>query len=223
MCNCRANYQEFALARRLRARGIPVDEYEFERMKAACAGLEILEDAGPPSTVFDLSSGGTGCILSVVISNGSKRPLAPARIGFEGPDWETMSLLPDPHKEYPARRGTTHRRVRDNSGRIVDYSNARNFYVFPTRTPMAYPRGEVLNPRIARRCFVYPGESLEGWLLAVGEKPIPPEYRDRDRVKMRLTLFDQRGQFRPAIFHPMVERSRQGQQRLAELAPQDQT
>jgi hypothetical protein len=224
MCNYRANYKDFALASRLRDRGIPPDDYEFERMRAACAGLQILEDAGPPSTVFDLSSGGAGYRLSVVISNQSTRPLAPAHIVFEGPDWEIgMSLLPDPHKEYPARRGHAHRRVRDHSGCIVDYSSARNFYVFPTHTPMVYPRDEVLNPRIARSCFLYPGESLEGWLLAVGEKPIPPEYRDRDRVEMRLTLFDQRGHFHRAIFHPMVQRSRQEQQRLAEFASGDQT
>jgi hypothetical protein len=208
MCNCRANSEDFALARRLRDRGIPVDEYEVERMQAACAGLQILEDRSLPSTVFDLSSGGAGCLLSVVISNESRRPLAPAHIGFEGLDWGTMSLLPDPHKEYPASRGNKHRRVRDNSGCLVDYSSARNFYVFPIQPVMTYPRDEVLNHRIARSCFLYPGESLEGWLLAVGEEPIPPEYGNRDRLKMRLTLFDQRGHVHRATFHPMVQRGR---------------
>ncbi len=47
MCNCYANYADFALVRRLRDRGIPVDEYEFARMRAASAGLEIFQDAGP--------------------------------------------------------------------------------------------------------------------------------------------------------------------------------
>ena len=224
MCNCHANYEDFALVRRLRDRGIPVDEQEFERMQSACAGLQISEDAGPLSTVFCLSSGGAGCRLSVVISNESKRPLAPAHIGLEGPDGEMrMSLLPDPHKEYPARRGNTHRRVQDNSGCFVDYSSARNFYVFPTQTPMPYPRDEVLNHRIGRNCFLYPGECWEGWLLAVGEKPIPPEYRDRDRLKIRLTLFDQRGHFRGATFHPMVQRSRQEERRMAEIVSQNET
>jgi hypothetical protein len=224
MCNCHANYQDFALVRRLRDRGIPVDEYEFARMQAACAGLVILEDAGLPSTVFDLSSGGAGYRLSVVISNQSKRPLAPAHIGFEGPDWATgMSLLPDPHKEYPARRGNAHRRVRDNGGCVVDYSSARNFYVFPTQTPMVDPRNEVLNHRLGRGRFLYPGESWEGCLLAVGQQSIPSEYRDRDRLKMRLTLFDQRGHFHKATFHPIVQRSRQDERRLAEFVSRDET
>lgn len=224
MCNCHANYEDFALIRRLRDRGIPVDEYQFARMQAACAGLEILEDAGLPSTVFALSSGGAGCRLSVVISNESKRPLAPAHIGFEGPDWATgMSLLPDPHKGYPAQRGNAHRRVRDNGGCVVDYSSARNFYVFPTHTPMVDPRNEVLNHRLGRGRFLYPGEFLEGCLLAVGQTPIPPEYRDRDRLTMRLTLFDHRGHFHRATFHPMVQRSRQQELRLAEFASPDET
>ena len=210
MCNYRANYEDFARARRLRDRGIPLDEYELKRMEAVCLGLMILEDTSLPSTVFDLSSGGAGYILSVVISNESRRPLAPVHIGFESPDWEAgMRLLPDPYKEYPARRGNAHRRVRDNSGCLVDYSNARNFYVFRIRPLMIYPRDEVLNHRIARSCFLYPGDSLEGWLLAVGEKPIPPEYGNRDRLEMRLTLFDQRGHFYRATFRPMVQRSHQ--------------
>ena len=210
MCNCRTSSEDFAMARRLRDRGIPVDEHEFARMEAASAGLQILEDRSLPSTVFDLSSGGAGCILNVVISNESRRPLAPAHIRFECEDWETMSLLPDPHKQYPAaQRGKAHRRVRDNSGHFVDYSSARNFYVFPTRTVMTYPRHEVLNHQIARGCFLYPGEPLEGWLLAVAETPIPPQYGNHDRLKMRLTLFDQRGHVHRATFHPVVQRSRQ--------------
>jgi len=47
MCNCRANYKDVALALRPRDRGIAVDELEFARIQATCAGLEILEDAGP--------------------------------------------------------------------------------------------------------------------------------------------------------------------------------
>jgi hypothetical protein len=211
MRNCRVSCEDLALMHGFRDRGIPVDEYEFERIEAACAGLKIFEDGGPPA-VFDLLPGRAGCELYVVISNESRRPLVPVHIGFEGPDWVSgMSLLPDPRKLYPARRGNTHRRVRDDSGYFADYSTARNAYVFPIhfRPPMIYPREEVLNQRIARSCVLYPGEHLEGWVLAMGQKPMPSEYRDGDRLKMRLTLFDQRDCFYRATFHPIVRRARQ--------------
>jgi hypothetical protein len=210
MCKCRSNYDAFALVRRLRDRGIPVDEYRFERIQASCAGLDILQDG--PASVFDLSSGGVGCELYVVILNESRWPLAPEHVAFEGPDWATgMSLLPDPYKVYPAGRGNTHRRVRDNSGFFVDYSTARNAYVFPiySHPPRIFPRTDALNHQLARSCVLYPGESLEGWLLPVGQKPLPPEYRDGDRLKMRLTLFDQRGRFHRATFHLIVQRLRE--------------
>jgi hypothetical protein len=209
MCNCRANCDDLAVVRRLRDRGIPVDEDRFQRMQAACAGLVILQDG--PASVFDLSSGGTGCELYVVILNESRRPLVPVHIGFDGEDWATgMSLLPDPYKVYPAGRGNTHRRVRDNSGYLADYSAARNAYVFPIHShpPKIFPRADVLNHRLARSCVLYPGESSEGWLLAVGQKPMPRGHRDGDRLKMRLTLFDQRNRFHRVTFLLIVQRSR---------------
>jgi hypothetical protein len=209
MCKCDANYEELALARRLRGRGIPVDEYQLERIQAACAGLEIFEDTGLPSTVFNLSSGGAGYILNVMIANISARPLAPAHIGFEGPDWEPgITLLPDPHKEYPALRRTTHRQVRDYRGVGIDYPIARNTYFFPNDWTIGYHRSEVVNCRIGRSRLLYPGESREGWLMAAGQRPIPPEYRDRDRFTMFLTVFDHRNRFHRAPFHPVVLRSR---------------
>jgi len=210
MRNHHANCEDLALMRGLRNRGIPVDEFELERMKAACARLEILEDPGLPSTVFNLSCGGTGYLLNVGFENYSERPLAPTHVSFEAPDWETgMSLLADPHKQYPALRGNIRRQVRDHRGVPLDYSIVRDTYFFPNDWTVGYGREAVLNHRIARSCFLYPGEPLEGWLMVVGQKPIPLEYRDRDRFKVHLTVFDQRGRFHRATFHPMVQRSRQ--------------
>jgi len=219
-----ANHEDFALMRRLRDRGIPMDEYELEGIEVACRGLEICEDIDFPSTAFNLSSGGSGYELNVLIANDSERPLAPVHIGFEGPEWvNRMRLLPDPHKQYAARRGNTLRQVRDESGSSVDYSIARNTYVFPTRPRILQEREIVLNHRVSRSCILYPGDSVEGLLLAVGEEPIPLDYRDREHIKVRLTVFDQHGRFHRALFHPMVERSRQEERRWAEIGSQDQT
>jgi hypothetical protein len=223
MRDCQANREDYALACGLRDRGIPLDEYEFERMKAACLGLEIWENIDSPSTVFNLPSGGAGYELNVAISNHSERPLAPVHIGFEGPGWETnMRLLSDPQKVYPARQRNTRRQVRDHRGVLIDYSVARNTYCFSAYWTDGYEREAALNHRIARSGVLYPGDSVEGWLLAVGEESIPFDYRDRDRLKMRLTVFDQRGRFHRAFFHPMVQRSRQEERRLAEIVSRDE-
>jgi hypothetical protein len=159
-----------------------------------------------------------------VIWNKSARPLAPVHIAFLVPDWEmSMSLLADPHKQYPARRSNPRLQVRDNSGDRVGYSIARDNYVFPSYPPIRHERQAVLNPRIARSFLLYPGEYVEGWLLAVGERSIPADYPDRLRIKIRLTLFDHRGRSQRAFFHPMVQRSRQEQRCSVEIASGDET
>ena len=216
--------ETFLLARGLRDRGIPVDDYEFGRMEAACLGLRIEEQSGLQSKAFNLAGGGAGYVLEVVIQNESKRPLAPVHISFEGPDWERrMSLLPDPHKEYPARPRKNRRRLRNYLGAPIDYSVVRNTYFFPPDRRAGKAREEVLNHKVDRGLLVYPGEFLEGLLLVVGEQPIPSEFRDGDRIKIRLTVFDQRGRSHRAAFQPLVERPREERRWLAEISSGGET
>lgn len=178
----------YRLACRLRKCQILLDDDEFERMRQACLGLQIHE--GGPSSAFNLPGGGAGYVLSVDIWNPSQRRLSPEHIVFEGFEGEfRMRVFPDPRKEYPM--GLNHadrRRCEREIG--LDYLLARQLYVFPELHWHRYSREEVLNHLIGPRRFLYPGDPpLEGFLLTVGQEPIPWNYSDGDHFKVRLTIF----------------------------------
>jgi len=50
---------------------------------------------------------------------------------------------------------------------------------------------EMLNQRIENYLRLDPGQLIEGWLLATGLRPIPPEYRSGAIVPFELTFCDQ--------------------------------
>jgi hypothetical protein len=55
-----------------------------------------------------------------------------------------------------------------------------------------FTRAEVLNHLIEERhCFHHRGDSVEGWLLATGLKPIPDTYPNRMRVEVEVKFTDQ--------------------------------
>jgi hypothetical protein len=198
----RASYEDFILATQMRERGIPLDGYELDRMNTASRGLSIHPGCNGPNEAFNLRSGGAGYIFTVLISNGSDRPLYPAHIGFDVPWDSDLRLLPDPRKEIRGQRQFRqqgHKRDAD-----IDLAIARNNYSFKDPSQSIWHRDVVINHRLGRSDPVYPGEFVEGLLLAVGVLPIPSEYQDGDRLQLHLRVFDQRGHFHGKLFSLFV-------------------
>jgi hypothetical protein len=179
--------EEFALARKLRALGVFFDKDEFERRQVHTAGLSITQNAGVPSEAFDLPSGMAAYAFNVLIANDSRhKVLSPIYVAFEGPAWEFhMTLVPDPERKKPPHR--------------------RSYYVLHPRRAR-YERETVLNHLIGRRRLLAPSQVVEGFLLAVGQDPIPSGYRDFDRFTVALTLFDQTGHSHDSLFGMVVRR-----------------
>jgi hypothetical protein len=71
-----------------------------------------------------------------------------------------------------------------------------------------FARAEVLNHLIEERhCFHHRGDSVEGWLLASGLKPIPDAYRNSTPVPVHVSFTDQFGVDYVSSAYALVERS----------------
>jgi hypothetical protein len=203
MTNRRENHEDFLHATTVHERGIPVDEYELERMKTASLGLSIEQGGYFPTEAFNLRSGQAGYSFSVLISNDSQRPLDPVHIGFDIPWDRSLSLLPDPRKEHPGRQQFRRgRHKRDDLKLAV----LRNTYSFRDTGQSEWERDAVINHQLGRSRPVFPNESVEGLLLAVGLQRIPSEYHDGDRAEVHLMVFDQRGHYdrKPFLLHVLT-------------------
>ena len=143
--------EEFLLATQLNKQGIPLDPAVLESMETACAGLSIYQ-AGTivENTVFDLDSGGTGFMLSVVIYKEAKRILYPVEYRLELPWPETQfQWLEDPWRKMPR-----------------EYA-----YSFPKPGPEGFQRDIVLNHRLGRHGRILSGGCLEGFSSEWGRAP----------------------------------------------------
>jgi hypothetical protein len=76
---------------------------------------------------------------------------------------------------------------------------------------------EVLNDRIDRDLHFRRGDVREGWLLAMGYKPVPEEYGPCRPAPVEVRLFDQFGQPQIVTTTVAVEGSRQS--RKSSLRP----
>ncbi len=152
--------------------GTPLDEEVLEGMRAASRGLSLHQTGTTlDTTVFDLDSGGTGYMLCLAICNDSDRTLRHAEARLKLPWWEPrIRWLSDPARQVP-----------------------RQFtYEFPGSSLVGIERDAVLNHRLGKT-KIFPGDSLEGLLLGLGEETIPDEYQDRQCVVAQFSLFDARG------------------------------
>jgi hypothetical protein len=71
-----------------------------------------------------------------------------------------------------------------------------------------FTRAEVLNHLIEERhCFHHRGDSVEGWLLATGLKPIPDAYQNNTSVPVDVGFTDQFGVDCVSQGHALMERS----------------
>jgi hypothetical protein len=211
------NPKAYTLAQRLASFGIPLDQDELERMRAAHLGLSIRESG--PSFAFNLQSGGAGYVFNALIWNNSKRRLCIEHVGFDAQWGSRFGLLSDPHKEYPLRF-YKHGQCRHGRGGELDYLTAREVYTFPDTLPHRYERDSVINHATGRGRVFFPGDPLEGFLLVVGAEQIPWNYADGDRLEVKLTVFWQRGSH-AVRFHPSVERSPGEKQFMAKMALPD--
>jgi hypothetical protein len=67
-------------------------------------------------------------------------------------------------------------------------------YSFPKYGPEGFERECVLNHRVGRHGRLLADDCIEGFLCGVGQASIPDEYHHRQRLSIRLAVFDGRGQ-----------------------------
>jgi hypothetical protein len=159
-----------ALLRRLNDGGCPV--LRDHGYKISPAGLAIEKIPGMNfSTIFDLTHGGTGYAIELVLRNELDRPIDVQGYKIKTP-WgmPKLSLLPPPKK---------------SSAKYPHYS-------FPDPGPY-YDGDFVVNRIFARRkSRLNPGDEIEGVLVASSEEMIPLEIPHLALVTMTLSVFDTR-------------------------------
>ena len=68
-----------------------------------------------------------------------------------------------------------------------------SMYFFAGMPTLAFAEDEALNHRLRRGCVLLPGNELAGPLMGVGERPIPNEFLDRERITACLSAYFERG------------------------------
>ncbi len=191
----RVNEEELGLCDELRSGGIPLDQEVVEQMRAACRGL-LIQQCGTAleTAIFDLESGGAAYVLNVAIDNVSDRILRPQEPRLEIP-WSDLHFrwLENPFGKAPR-----------------EYT-----YSLPPYGPAGFDPEVVLNHSLRPGRKLYPGDYLEGLLLGVGQASIPVHYVDRQAVKLRLSIYDERGHRYTSDLILLVSRERKPRRQQA--------
>lgn len=170
----------------LLASGIPLDERVVSDLRTSCQGLSLHQTGTlVENELFDLAFGGFGLLVSISVSNDSRRTIHTSQYRLE-PPWPESGFrwLDDPWKKVP----------RESS------------YSFPQYGPQALERECVLNHRAGRQGRLLPGECIEGFLCGVGQVCIPDEYQHRQRLSLQLSVFDGRGDLSSIMINCIVNR-----------------
>ena len=179
----RTREQHEGLLRRLNELGCPVEPNHDPKPY----GLEIEKIPGLTlNKIFDLESGGTGCVIEFLLRNLLTRPIFIRGVAVDVPwaRFSRRSLLPAPHKTSPI---------------YGNYQFAGGDY---------FDAECVLNRFFARsRSRLDPGDELHGVLLATDERPIPNEYPHLGAIWVELSIFDSRGNTFSERFGLRVDRS----------------
>jgi hypothetical protein len=161
---------DLALARRIRAAGIPIfiGEDDEEPSRNPPIGLLVYQEGvATESRAFDFY-GAAGYIIRAVVTVNLPK-FAIAGFGLELPWKSYVRWLEDPREI--------------DSHSIV--------YRFGGREFQDFGRSEVLNHRADVRHIWSRGESLKGYLLGVGNDPIPEQYQHGVIIPAFLIIYDQ--------------------------------
>ena len=158
------------LARRIRAAGIPIyiGEDDGEALRRPSSGLLVYQVGGViESRAFDFH-GGAGYIIHATVTINLPQ-FAIAGFGLELPWKDRIRWLEDP---------------REIEGRA-------EVYVFGGNDYLEFERNQVLNHCADVRRARSRGESLSGYLLAIGNDPIPNKYQHGAMIPAFLIVYDQ--------------------------------
>jgi hypothetical protein len=182
--------ESLALARRIRAAGIPIriEEDDGEGRHREEGRLLIRQVGGVvESSVADLDCGGTRYIIYIRITSNLPGRFAVSSFGLEAP-WEDSLFywLDDP----------------------VEIGARWNAYRFPGRDPLEFDRSLVINHHADVRRTLSRGQSVQGLLLGVGFEPMPDRTWPENLIPAFLTVFDQFGHKYSAPVSLWADRSR---------------
>jgi hypothetical protein len=150
--------------------GTFVDPTVLEEARAARRGLEIDQDPNWfQSLVLPKASGGVGIVVSLEMENVSDRIIRPKAARLQ---------LPWPDADFHWLKKPSSKEVRERGGYVLAACGTHEFHP-----------SVVLNHRFGRDLELYPGDSIEGFLLGVGTASVPDTYPNYMRVPARLTVF----------------------------------
>jgi hypothetical protein len=162
---------DLGLARTIRGAGIPIyiGEDDGKVPQIPSSGLLVYQEGGVfENCAFDFY-GPAGYIIRAVITV-NLPGFAIAGFGLELP-WESeVRWLEDP--------------CEIGSGRSVDYR-------FGSKDLLEFPRSEVLNHLADVRRMWSRGESRKGYLLGIGNTPIPDQFQPRAEIPAFLIVYNQ--------------------------------
>jgi hypothetical protein len=163
--------KEFLRAKQLETLGIPLDHEVLEKRKEACHGLWMGQDPSIPQTIlFDMVSGHTGVVIALKICNESEQMISLRAARLKIPWCNQICWLEDPFRNAP-----------------------RKFiYSFPKPDLQGFERDLVLNHQFGQNSKLFLGDQLDGFLLGIGDEPIPDQFRDCEIFEASLSIFDSR-------------------------------
>jgi hypothetical protein len=188
---------EIGILQDLQRGGVALDGHVLENVRSASARLSICQTRSVNENyVFELDSGGCGYMLSVAIQNHSS-----GRVYL---DEFRLQMLWSEHGFSWLRKAS----------RNVPWAGN---YGFPSPGVVGLEPEDVLNRRVGAYGRLNSGGAIEGLLLGIGEAAIPAEYRDGQRVQLRLEIFDRPGNCYSRLLNLRVSRRAARATKLANI------
>ena len=149
-------------------------------------GLKIKQVLIPlVNKIFDLESGAAAYLLDAHLISNLTRPIRIEGVQIK-PPWEGSA--------FPCWRT------------IHESAQTGGFTGSQART-LAFEGSEVLNGLLSGRCKSKPRDDPEGLIMAIDTQPIPDDVSDRERIDVKLTVFDGAGNGFSSDFRLCVDRS----------------
>ncbi|HEV2520744.1 MAG TPA: hypothetical protein VGT24_00065 [Candidatus Acidoferrales bacterium] len=184
---------ELIRVKELETLGILLDGEVLEKSQDAFRGLWLGQ--GPNivgTTIFDTTSRGTGISIDLNICNDSCQMIRLSAARLDVPWCKQIHWLEDPFRSAPIK----------------------HYYSLPMPHCQTLDRDVVLNHRFGPKKWLFPKDWLDGFLLGIGEEPIPDKYYDRQLFEARLSIFDGRQNSYPLDVKFLVHRDPNHHQRL---------